>query len=159
MIFLPHTMNYSCKGNTSTASRVIDFIIVLCVTLGKTAPYGVDLVSRHRSELDEGPRHLLRATSVNQLLLSTLSPSLPPFPFIFPSLLPFMLGDQCLQRAHSALQWQILATAASATRSILKTEKAKRELGSQGCGERKVSDKNGGDLYYLFFAGEPFFLR
>lgn len=70
-----------------------------------------------------------------------------------------MLGDQCLQRARSALQWQFLATAASVTRSILKTEKAKRELGSQGCGEGKVSDKNGGDLYYLFFAAEPFFLR
>jgi len=46
--------------------------------------------------------------------------------------------------------WQILATAAPATMSILKTEKVQMELGRQGCGGGKVSDENGSGLHYLF---------
>lgn len=60
------------------------------------------------------------------------------------------LGITACKEQGAPLDWQILATAASATRSILKTEKAKRELESQGCGGGKVSDENGGGLYYLF---------
>lgn len=117
------------------------------MSIGKTPPDGTDLVSRSCLVLEEGPRHLLRAISVCHLTLLSILVFLSHDLLSF-SLLPFTPGDQCLQRAHSALQWQILATAASATRSMLETGKAKRDTGSQRCVGRKVLDENGGDLYY-----------
>lgn len=118
------------------------------MSIGKTPPDGTDLVSRNWLVLEEGLRHLLRAISVCHLILLSMPVFLSHDCLSF-CLLSFTPGDQCPQRSHTALQWQILATAASATRSMLETGKDKRDTGSQRCVAGKVSDGNGGGLYYL----------
>lgn len=133
-----HPVNF-CNDNTGTSSRVIDFITVLCVTPGKKQNFGQTLCPETGQccERDQAFSWIYPSLSSFSSTISLHLPSSSP-----------IHAWGLVPEKGSALQRQIVPTAASVTGAALKTGKAKRSWKLRMWGGKAPGD-NGGGLYLV----------